>query len=562
MDLLSAIRSRRPDVVLDVLFMQGPTSVDAEAVRAAAQYGSDDIWKMVWAAGGRDVAWHGEDMSPLAAILGLGERRPMVGLVMDTLQRAGEVFPPLHVAAVASDDGGAMRAALAAIQHLPPKQRAALVDEQLEEMHDFARPLMLACAANNIGAVAALLAAGSAPDEEELSWCSPLIVAAQNNNADIATSLLRAGADPRWQCAECCDALFRAAERGSLDVMRVLQAAGVPWTQVYSGNETLLHALFDENGRCVDVVGPLVQAGVNVNAVDNNHDSALCMAVARGHSDLVHALLAHGADPMLPSPSKGRHSVSETLVHRVAAMNCDDDVFGQLMRTPVPADVALEGGWTPLMAASEGCCLDTVALLLAAGADVHRRMDHPPERAGWGCLHFAAHRGGSHVVSALLNAGADPLAITSGGHLPLHLVRTLPPWAQAIRAARFPTAAAEVDDGYVGRAGGDTADGDMALQSLWLLARAGAWARRRAAVVMSAGGWQWGAHRGHGRAGSGDAAGIPGSGKRRRAPGDFAAAADGEWDGDGEGEGEGEGEDSEPPAKRRERGWEGEDGDC
>jgi ankyrin repeat protein len=71
------------------------------------------------------------------------------------------------------------------------------------------------------------------------------------------------------------------------------------------------------------------------------------------------------------------------------------------------------GGITALMEAARHCRTEVVTLLLERGADVHRGAS---DRST--ALHWAALSGGPRTVRALLEAGADPTALSDAGLTP------------------------------------------------------------------------------------------------------------------------------------------------
>ncbi|KAL1966043.1 hypothetical protein VTN77DRAFT_4983 [Rasamsonia byssochlamydoides] len=109
------------------------------------------------------------------------------------------------------------------------------------------------------------------------------------------------------------------------------------------------------------IVEQLIEAGADVNAHDESHDSALYAASYRGHEDIVKLLLTAGADPNL---NGGRYGSALQL----ASYYGNEDMVKLLLSAG--ADPNLQGGQygSALQAASQREFENIVRLLKAAGA--------------------------------------------------------------------------------------------------------------------------------------------------------------------------------------------------
>jgi len=280
--------------------------------------------------------------------------------------------------------------------------------------------LMTAAKAGDAASVRALLAGGRG----SVTFASPPYsadagVAASGYGAtSVAPAEPRRGANPNakegWYGQT---ALMWAASEGHADVVRLLiegganvdehsQALDAPvssyerlagdfvYPKVPKGRLTALH--FAAREGALDVVQSLIEAGADLDAVDAEGVNALIFATVGGHLETTAALLAAGADPNVA------------------------DSYG---RTVLFAAVDLDAAAGRSAASGLGPA-DIVKLLLAKGADADVALtDKLPidDRAGGqdsilgkGAtpLFRAAMSNDLELMSLLLNAGADPLAVT------------------------------------------------------------------------------------------------------------------------------------------------------
>ena len=160
-----------------------------------------------------------------------------------------------------------------------------------------------------------------------------------------------------------CSGFARRALLGDVEGCRLFVAAGFH-PNGDEANRPLVEAASVNN---VAVVRLLLENGAAVGLPSHNGSTALQSAGNAGHADTLEALLAH--------------------------------------------EVAEEGRLAPLL---ETCVahnhVEAVAVLIAHGADVHKRDHH-----GRPLLHVAARRGHVETVTLLLSKGVDPHAKTKQG---------------------------------------------------------------------------------------------------------------------------------------------------
>ncbi len=150
---------------------------------------------------------------------------------------------------------------------------------------------------------------------------------------------------------------------GAIQAICIVLAAGMTVVAQTDPTEDPGVALLSaaERGRCKTVV-ELLDSGTNVDTRRKGEGSTpLIVACAKGHTEVVKALLAKGAD--------------------VNARNVN--------------------GWTALMAASANDHLEEVALLLDRGAEVNSRHAY-----GHTALKLARQKNHTKIVNLLLRRGA------------------------------------------------------------------------------------------------------------------------------------------------------------
>ncbi len=158
------------------------------------------------------------------------------------------------------------------------------------------------------------------------------------------------------------DAFMIAAKTGHTDLFDLLLEAGAdPDSSTVTGGTPIMFAAL---GNHPELVKRLIAAGADPNRQGSNGWSALTIAAAKGFPDLIRLLVSVGARP----------------------------------------DVLDVYRWSPLMRAVDNGHTDAVTAILAVGdVDVEQQ-----DEAGNTALHYAVAHGNAIMVTALLEAGADP----------------------------------------------------------------------------------------------------------------------------------------------------------
>jgi ankyrin repeat protein len=205
-----------------------------------------------------------------------------------------------------------------------------------------------------------LLRAGSRVNTANDLGVTPLYLACTNRNAAMVRQLLNAEADPN--------------------------------TKLLNGETVLMNCARTGNAAAVKA---LLDAGAKVNAKEPEHDqTALMWAAAEKHSEAVQVLLAAGADVRARS-----RAYTQTVTSEVTQRAGREELNYTVVR----------GGSTPLLFAARSGDVESVRLLLAAGADVNDALPN-----GMSALVLAAHSGNGPAARLLLEKGADPNAAEIG----------------------------------------------------------------------------------------------------------------------------------------------------
>lgn len=146
----------------------------------------------------------------------------------------------------------------------------------------------------------------------------------------------------------------------------------------------------------IEQVKSLISKGADINAKDEDGDTALHIAIDHGRQDVVKPLLDKGADintktryggrtPLHQACLRGQTDTAELLIAKGADVNAIDSIWGA----------------KPLACAAYEGHKNTVELLLSKGADINHK-----NRAGNTALSDAAFRGNLDVVEFLIAKGA------------------------------------------------------------------------------------------------------------------------------------------------------------
>jgi ankyrin repeat protein len=191
-------------------------------------------------------------------------------------------------------------------------------------------------------------------------------------------------------------------------------------------------AMFAVNLGDMDVLDRLISHQIDLNNADNEGVSPLIAAAALADKEMVQMLLAANANPLQKTGDgadaydkaieAGRKLVALMIAEAAATYAIETDNLSELMKAiqrGAYINIRNNAGWTPLMFAVAEAEPNIVKVVLEHGPDLNRT-----ENDGWNALHFAAARGNADIVNILLKAGMDPQVATAAGQTPREIALT------------------------------------------------------------------------------------------------------------------------------------------
>ena len=255
----------------------------------------------------------------------------------------------------------------------------------------------------NAAAVRTLIQQKADVNAQQPDGTTALHWAARWDDLQMASTLIQAGANVQLPNRTGATPMFLAAVNGSAAMIETLLNAGAdPNAPVLSHGETAL-MLAARTGK-LEAVKTLISHRANVRAAENLRGTdALMWAAEQDHADVVKFLIDNGADPRVQS------KVLQPIRRNGLG-------FARPGPDGRPGAADPMGGLTPLLFAAREGALETVRVLLAAGADVNKAsVDRSTP------LLVAIQNGHYDVAQFLLDDGADPNDTNAKGWTPLYL---------------------------------------------------------------------------------------------------------------------------------------------
>lgn len=262
----------------------------------------------------------------------------------------------------------------------------------------------------------------------------PLLDAVRERDAEAVRALLGAGVDVNAPAADGATALHWAAYLDDADLVELLLASGARADAANDLGVTPLH-LAAANGNAA-IVAALLAHGADPGAASEAGITPLMEAARAGSAAAVRALVARGADVDTREAARGQTALMWAAARRhpdvvrvLLDAGADVDARSRVRPVVVMLDrgprrtvktsrqdaVWMEaGGYTALLFAAQAGDVESIRLLLGAGAGVD---DPAPD--GRSPLVLAAFAGHGAAARALIEAGADVDA-AGAGYTALH----------------------------------------------------------------------------------------------------------------------------------------------
>jgi ankyrin repeat protein len=287
-------------------------------------------------------------------------------------------------------------------------------------------PLWLACISGDASILSALIEGGANPNQPLPLGRTPLMIAARTGNVDAMKVLLDHGADPNAKdTLRGTTPLMWAADEGHADAIKLLIDRGADIKAQSAPAERGRGPALGKSGdprRAVAALGAAIAAGQQIPGLGqlgglNGSPRAagrgdVEAAAAAGRRGDVSAVTGGGGGRGGRAAGRGRGDDSAG----ADGFDQNDDAavaaFGR-GRGAAPKD---GGQLTPLVFAVRANDLDSVKVLLAAGANVNQTTGY-----GWSPLLVATQNRFYKVGAYLLDHGADPNLANKGGWVPLYL---------------------------------------------------------------------------------------------------------------------------------------------
>lgn len=204
--------------------------------------------------------------------------------------------------------------------------------------------------------------------------------------------------------------LYNPAYEGDVEKIMYMLEDGHNPDEVYEEyeNQTALHAAAISGSLIVLHI--LVQGGASINVMDSSLKTPLMYAAENNHVSLVKYLLKINAD------LKARAHDGMTVLHYAAKAGHNDVIKVLLDTGDIDVNIQDDGGWTPIIWASEHKLVSTVKFLIDQGAQP--TLKDKEENTS---LHWAAYSGSVDICEMFLNGGCALDAPNEHGDRPLHI---------------------------------------------------------------------------------------------------------------------------------------------
>jgi ankyrin repeat protein len=287
---------------------------------------------------------------------------------------------------------------------------------------DGATALHWAVYRDDLATVNLLLGAGANVKVATREGSTPLSLACQNGNSAIVESLLKAGADPNEKLPGGETALMMASRTGNIATMQALLARGadVNARETIRGTSALMWAA--DQGHA-DAAKLLIERGADMKAVSNRAPGGRRGAPGKsgdprkGNRALQNGVPAGEDLPADQAPAAAPAAAAPAAQQQAQPADAPPAAAArQAPRGRQQVQDLSGGALTPLVFAVRANSLETVKVMLAAGADINLTTGY-----GWSPLLVASQNRFYQLGSYLLDQGADVNLPNNGGWTPLYL---------------------------------------------------------------------------------------------------------------------------------------------
>ena len=267
-------------------------------------------------------------------------------------------------------------------------------------------PLMAAVWKGNVDAIKVLLNAGA--DLKDCDTCLHRAIRSRCSK-EILQRVISHGADVNAKNEHGVAALRLTCQTGNEDAIIELLRAGADPNIVDEAGETCLHTAI--RGKCSRKhLEALITHGADVNATNENNETALRLAYQMEDEHAINELLKAGADSNIVNEE------GETCLHTAIRSKCSRKHLEALITHGADVNATNENSETAIQLAYQMEDEHAIYKLLKAGADVNIVNE-----AGETCLHTAIRSNCLYYLQALITHGADVNATNKSNETALEL---------------------------------------------------------------------------------------------------------------------------------------------
>ena len=255
---------------------------------------------------------------------------------------------------------------------------------------------------------------------------SPLVDVVKAGDRTAAVALIEKRVDVNAAEPDGTTALHWAAHNGDVDLVQRLIRAGANVKAVNEFGATPM----SEAAVLADptLLGALLEAGANVESPNGDGQTALMVIARTSRVDAARLLLKHGANvnavekwrgqtALMWAAAQSQPAMVRELIAAGANVNARSTLndWGRQVTAEPRAIYRPAGGLTPLLYAAREGCVDCIAALVTAGAEISL-----PDPENISPLLMAVINMRFDAASALIERGANPNHIDFWGRAPLY----------------------------------------------------------------------------------------------------------------------------------------------